>query len=256
MIITISGQYGSGGNEVGDRLAEILNYKILDTQLIVRSREIYFEKSKSADKPDWWPKRKLTSFQETNDSPRLGSALWQAELDLKNDIITYDTSYKDFGAESGSFRRAMLESLTQSVLECVEGGNCIIYGKCSDYILRGRPDAIHAFATADMEVRINRTLNRYNFSSEKVKAPKWLPMSYTLQEAGYLLNMDRRDAIELIYTTDRRRSDLFEFLTGEKWGDPEHFDYQLVGDDLNVDDLANSFLQYVQKRAEESGIAT
>jgi|GEM_PF-1480582 len=252
MIITISGQYGSGGNEIGERLAEILDYRIFDTQLIIRSREIYSEKSESADRPDWWPERRLTPFQEANDFPRLGSALWQAELDLKNDSITHDTSFKDFGSETENYRRAMLESLTQAVLECAEGGDCVLYGKCSDYILRDRQDAVHVFTTADMEVRIKRIMNLYNFSMEKVKGSKWLKASYTIQGAGDLLNMERRDAIELIYTTDKRRSDLFEFLTGEKWGDSEHIDFRIDGNGLNADEAENELIRYVQKKIKES----
>lgn len=43
MIITISGQYGSGGNEIGQAVAEKLGYRILDSQLVVRAREIFKE---------------------------------------------------------------------------------------------------------------------------------------------------------------------------------------------------------------------
>ena len=248
MIITISGQYGSGGNEVGRRLAEILGYRVFDSQIIVRAREIYSEISKSADKPDWWPDKSLEPYNEVHDFPRLGSALGQAELKLKTDRIITEGAFGGYGSETENFRRAMLEAQTKAVLEYAEGGECIIFGKCSDYILHGRNDAIRAFSTAEMEVRINRIMNLYNMNMDRMGGSKWLPPSYTLQEAGQFINMERNEAIALIYSTDRRRSELYEFLTGLKWGDPKNSDYQIVGNDENLEEQTNLLLRFVQSR--------
>ncbi|MCL2392518.1 MAG: cytidylate kinase-like family protein [Oscillospiraceae bacterium] len=248
MIITISGQYGSGGNEIGRSLAEIFGYKILDSQLIVRAREIYAQTSKSADRPDWWPSRSLTSYNEANDFPRLDSALGQAELKLKTDLITSDETFGDYGDETENVRKAMLEAQSRAILEYSEGGGCVIFGKCSDYILRDHKDTIRAFSKADMEVRIKRIMNLYNMNMDKTTGSKWLPPSYTLQEAGQFLDMERRDAIALIYSTDKRRSDLFEFLTGEKWGAGDYIDYHISGNDENLDNQTNMFLEFIRER--------
>jgi len=249
MIVTISGQYGSGGNEIGTRVAEALNYKVLDSQLIVRAREIYTEISKSKNKPDWWPARNLVPFNEANDFPRLASALGQAEMKQKTDLFDMAANYSSYGDESENIRRAMLEAQTKAIMEYSEGGNCLLFGKGSNYILRGRPDTIHAFTTADMEVRIRRIMNLYNFNADKISQSKWMPPSYTLQEAGQFLDMERRDAIDLIYTTDKRRADFFEFLTGEKWGgESEYIDYQINGNDEDLKAETDRFLKFIREK--------
>ncbi|MCL2366286.1 MAG: cytidylate kinase-like family protein [Oscillospiraceae bacterium] len=248
MIITISGQYGSGGNEVGMRLAEIMGYRVFDAQLIVRAREIYTQTGMRDDRPSWWPNLSLKPYDEDDIFPSLGTALGQAELELKSDQMTSDSSFAHLGSEADHFRRAMLESLTGAVMECSEGGDCILFGKCSDFILRGVPDTIHVFSTADMDVRISRIMSQYNLNLDNVGGSQWLAPSYTLQEAGQLLNMERRDALELMYTTDKRRADLFEFLTGERWGDLERFDYHIVGDELNLDVQTSLLLEFVRKK--------
>jgi len=248
MIITISGQYGSGGNEVGMRLAEILDYKVFDAQLIVRAREIYMETGGRADKPSWWPSLSLKPYGDDDIFPRLGTALGQAELELQSDQMTSESSFANLGSETENFRRAMLESLTAAIAEYTKSGDCILFGKCSDFILRGLPDTIHVFSTADMDVRISRIMSQYNLNLDNVRGSKWLPPSYTLQEAGQLLNMERRDALELMYTTDKRRADLFEFLTGEHWGDLAHFDYHIVGNDLDLEMQTSLLLEFVREK--------
>ena len=66
MIITISGQYGSGGNEIGQAVADKLGYRVLDSQLVIRAREI-FKESTGGEKPVWWPSRYNEPFCEEDD---------------------------------------------------------------------------------------------------------------------------------------------------------------------------------------------
>jgi hypothetical protein len=251
MIITISGQYGSGGIKIGNRISEVMGYKLYDSKLIVRAREIYTEISKSKDRPDWWPKRNLMPFHESNDYPSIGafgSALWQAERYLRNEEVTYGSSFQ-YGKDTDSVRKAVYECQAKAVEELSAGGDCVLFGKCADYVLRGRGDVIRAFSSADMELRIDRILNLYNLNIGKISGgSRWLPPSYTLQEAGRVLDMERRDAISLIYETDKRRADLYDFLTGEKWGDPKNYDYQIDGnvEDLNIE--ADKFIEFISER--------
>lgn len=248
MIITISGQYGSGGNEVGIRLAELLNYRMLDAQLVIRAREIYTAKSGSGEKPSWWPSRYNMPFYEEDDIPAPGTAYEQAEFKLKTDLIDAGAAFDDLGPESEGVRRAMLEAQSESILEYVESGNCIILGKCSNFVLRDRKDAVHVFATADLDVRINRIMHLYNITMDKVRGAKWMPPAYVIRNAGRFINMDATTAEELIRSTDKRRAVCYEFITGEKWGDLERFDFHLVGNDHNLDAQTDSLLKFIRER--------
>lgn len=249
MIITISGQYGSGGNEVGARLAEALNYKLLDSQLVVRAREIYTEISGSTEKPIWWPSRYHTPFHEEDDFPRLDTPYEQAEFKLKTDLIATDTSFENLGPVADKVRQAMLEAQSKAILEFAEEGDCILFGKCSNFVLRDYPDSVHVFSTADLEIRIKRIRNLYNMSMKKMRGADGAPSAYTIRDARrFFINMSRKKATELILATDKRRASCYEFITGEKWGDLDRFDFLISGNDLNLDAQTDKLLETVKSK--------
>lgn len=228
MIITISGQYGSGGNEIGQALAEKLGYRVLDSQLVIRAREI-FQASTDGARPAWWPSRYNEPFYEEDDIPAPGTAYEQAKFRLKTDLLDNTEQFEDLGAAADPVRKAMLSAQSQAILEYVEGGNCIIFGKCSNYILRGRPDTIHVFTTAELDCRVKRIMNIYNLTMDKVKGARWFPPAYVVRNAGAFVNMSRATALDLIESTDHRRAACYEFITGEQWGYAPGFDFMLDG---------------------------
>ena len=46
--------------------------------------------------------------------------------------------------------------------------SCVIVGRCSDYILRDRKDALHVFIYADLDSRSKRILERYGESDKPI----------------------------------------------------------------------------------------
>ena len=247
MIITISGQYGSGGDEVGTRLAEILGYKIFESQLVLRAREIYTAAYGGTEKPALQHGSHNTVFHDEDNPPRPGTAYEHAEFKLKADLIYLDAEFEDLGPETDSIRQAVLDAQTKAVFEYAAGGNCVLFGKGSDYILRQRQDAIHIFSKADIEVRVKRVMNLYNLTMGK-KRGGWMQPAYAVQEAEQFVNMGRGAARELIYTTDRRRAAYYEFISGEKWGDPKKFDYIISGNDPDMEKQTDLLLQFVRDK--------
>lgn len=242
MIYTISGQYGSGGNEIGQQLAERLGYRILDSQLVIRAREIFTEESGGAY-PQWWPSRNHQVFDEEDDIPLPGTAYEQAQFKLQTDLIGSTKPFEELGTAADSVRKAMLDAQTKAIMEYIEGGNCVILGKCSNFILRGREDTINVFTIADLNARIKRIQNIYNVTMDIFKGARWHPSAYMVRNAGQFYNMKREVAENLIENTDHRRASCYEFITGEKWGDESKFEYYFncTGEDLSsyVDLLAD-----------------
>ena len=79
--------------------------------------------------------------------------------------------------------------------------DCIIVGRCADYILRDiKPFRI--FVYADMESRISRCHQR---------AP----------EGEHLSDKEMKQMIQKV---DKGRAKYYEFYTGEKWGDKSSYD--------------------------------
>jgi len=248
MIITISGQYGSGGDQVGVRLAELLNYKLWDSELIIRAKDIYDAEYSDTVRPIG-SGRSDAAYCQDNDVPDWSILYKQAEIALQADLMFSDMiNFEEWGPESTTRRKAMLDAQTRAVLECAEGGNCILFSKCSSYILRDHPDAVHAFSTASMEIRIMRIMNTHNIVAEEKRHGKKRLALTNAMLARKMINMDRDAAKDLINKTDKRRADYHEFITGEKWGHPMHFDFHISGNKLDyMEEQTELFLNYIRE---------
>ena len=245
MIITISGQYGSGGDEVASRLAEILGYRIIDSKLVKKARELFTATYGSAEKP---APHFGSLHYSGDDLPRPGTAQERAESALYTDLIYLDAEFDDLGEDTDTIRKAVLDVQSKVVFEYAESGNCILLGKGSDFILRGYPDAIHVFSKADLDIRIERIMNLYNLHMGKIRGIGWMRPAYAVQEAGQYVNMERSAARELILNTDRRRRAYYEFITEEKWGDPKNFDFIISGNEQDIQNQTDLLLQFIRDR--------
>jgi len=247
MIITFSGQYGSGGNEIGTAIAEKLGYRLLDSQLVIRAREIFTEET-GGGKPAWWPSRYGQPFFEEDDIPIPGTAYEQAQFRLETDLIGSTEQFETLGTAADSVREAMLSAQTKAIEEYTEGGNCVIFGKCANFVLRNHPDALHIFVSGDLEQRIKRICNLYNVTMDKVVGARWMPPAYALRDAGRFINMSRHEALSLIETTDHRRASCYEFITGEKWGAKEDYDLFINTDSKHLDKYVEEVMAEIEKR--------
>ena len=92
-------------------------------------------------------------------------------------------------------------------------GPCVIVGRCGDYVLRSYPNLIDVFLCASIEDRTRRIMERYSFS--------------------------KKDAINAIKSTDRRRKTYYENYTHRKWGSIDShqmlFNLSRLGMDKTVD---------------------
>ncbi len=131
-IITISRQFGSGGRELGKRLADRLGYDYYDKEIIDSLAE-----NQGLD-PDYV--RRV-----------LGNHGWQ------NVQLTFRNSFDRVVLDPG-MRTQLLVKEREIIREIAEAGNdCIIVGRDADVIMQDyRPFRI--FACADMEARIRRCL--------------------------------------------------------------------------------------------------
>lgn len=125
--ITISRQYGSGGRELGEKLAKKLGIPFYDKELIAMIAK------------------------EGNIEPSILEANDEVEPDLDN----YSTRLIEPEYQIAMTQRiyAVQETVIKSL---AEKGTCVIVGRCADAIL---PDAVNIFVFADMESRIKRIMS-------------------------------------------------------------------------------------------------
>lgn len=131
-IITINREFGSGGREVGKRLADALGFAYFDTEIV----EAIAERSKV-------------------DPEYVHEVL---ERGVFNDIsLTFAHSFTYAPHHHKSF--AIMESQNEIVKELAAQGDCIIVGKNADTILK-KEKPLKLFIHADMEYKIKRCMAR------------------------------------------------------------------------------------------------
>ena len=130
--ITISRQYGSGGRELGEKLAKKLGIPLSPSSDLMRVTIAMIAKEGNIE----------PSILEAND---------EVEPDLDN----YSTRLIEPEYQIAMTQRiyAVQETVIKSL---AEKGACVIVGRCADAIL---PDAVNIFVFADMESRIKRIMS-------------------------------------------------------------------------------------------------
>lgn len=136
-IITIEREYGAGGSGIAQKLAERLNWKLWDQELTAE-----IARMARCD-------RQMVARMEERVDPlfyRLMKVFMRG---------SYERSLPVNGLE-----HLDADSMVVFMQRVIEGaaaaGNCVIVGRGAPYLLRGRPDAYHAFIYAPIEEKIRR----------------------------------------------------------------------------------------------------
>lgn len=139
-IITIARQYGSGGREIGERVAEILGIKTYDKELIrmaAQSTDIHEQALEKADE---------TAANSLLYTLAMGSNIFGA-------------------AHTGSYNLPINDKLfilqSDVIREIAEKESAVIIGRCADYVLRKNENRLSVFIYADIEKRRERVLERH-----------------------------------------------------------------------------------------------
>jgi len=138
-IITIARQFGSGGHEVGEKLAGKLSIPFYDKALIALaakksglSEEVFAEADEKATSSLLY-------------SMVMGSYAFGSRIPGINEMPIND---KLFIIQSDIIKNAAKE------------GPCVIIGRCADYILREHQNCLNVFIHADKDSRVERVLEK------------------------------------------------------------------------------------------------
>ena len=147
-IITIGREFGSGGCEIGHKLAEKLGIKCYDKDML----DLAAKESGICQE-----------IFESHDEKPTNSFLYSLVMD------TYS-----FGYSSGSYTDMPLNHkvfLAQfdAIKKIADEGPCVLVGRCADYALESYPNVVSIFIRADMEDRIRRVATRLDLTDAKAK---------------------------------------------------------------------------------------
>lgn len=145
IVITIARQYGSGGREIGEKVAAALGIKHYDENLItLAAREGNLDET-VASKADESAANSLL-YTLALGSNFFGSAMNFGYKPPLNDKL--------FLLQSDVIRRAADE------------GSCVIIGRCADYVLREHPKRLSVFVYGDLANRKQRVMERHEGITE------------------------------------------------------------------------------------------
>ena len=195
-IITISREFGSGGRTIGHQVAEALGIPFYDKELV---EQVALESG-------FAPK-----FVEEHGEHSPGST-----------IFSYAFAPHGMHGASHSLSTAdFLWNIQCSViLQLAEKGPCVIVGRNADYILKDRPDCLHAFIHADKEYRADRIVRLYGESEKSPQA--------RLNEK------------------DKRRKVNYQHYTGRSWGQAHNYDICLDSSKLGIETCTEILLKLMK----------
>lgn len=170
-IITISREFGSGGRTIAKMAGEKLGIPVLDYEILAKIA-------------------KESGFAENYIEER-------AENTSISHIISRGLSgLGSYGAASAE--DLLWQAQVKVIEEIAAKENCIIVGRCADFILRDKADLCRVFIYADKETRAHRIVNVYGDNTKK-------------------------DPMTRLKEKDKRRSAFYNYQTDLKWGDPHNY---------------------------------
>jgi len=140
IIITIARQFGSGGREIGERVAAALNIPLYDKEII----------TDAAAKSDLNPE-----VLQNADESAANSLLYTLAMGSNIAGTTMHFGYK----------MPLNDKLFIIQSELIKGyaqeGSCVIIGRCADYVLRDEKNLLRLFIYGELESRKARIAERH-----------------------------------------------------------------------------------------------
>lgn len=197
-VIVIGRQFGSGGHDIGKALAKKLGFEFYDNEII----------QMAAGSTGYTPQ-----FIKDREENMTNSFLY----DLVNQMYIYSDT-------QAAPQDKIFESEGKVIRELADKGNCVIVGRCADYVLKDRPNCLKVYLHAPRDFRIKRIMKTENLSEE--------------------------EAIQKIRQADRRRSDNYRYYTHRIWGHSSNYDLTIdtkIGVDA-VEEIISRTMELEQKQ--------
>jgi cytidylate kinase len=138
-IVTISREYGSGGYEISQKVADALDFKFYDKELIAQIAEKLLVSE---------------SFMKNTEDKLIRRNIFRETFPILSNGENQDADF--VFSQQGKF-----------IVELAEKGNCVIAGRRADYYLRDNPNAFHLFFYADTDFKVERICRMDNCTEEE-----------------------------------------------------------------------------------------
>ena len=152
-IITIGRQFGSGGKEIGQKVADYYGIKCYDKELIahVAKNSGFCQEM----------------IQQQDERPT-NSFLYNLVMD------TYSFGYNASSFVDMPISQKVFLAQFDTIKQLAEEGPCVFIGRCADSALSDRSNVINLFIYADEEYRIKEIMGRFADINTEQKAKDFM----------------------------------------------------------------------------------
>lgn len=145
-VITITRQYGSGGREIGRKLAETFGVPFYDNEIISQAaKETGFAEA---------------TFEKAEDKAS-NSLLYSLAMGM-NVFSGQEVGYAGLSLDDRIFL-----AKSKVIRKVAAEGPCVIVGHCADYILKEQENVVNLFIQAAPDFRISRSIEIDNLQKGK-----------------------------------------------------------------------------------------
>ncbi len=187
MIITIGREFGSYGHVIGRELAKKLGIKYYDKESLALE-------AKKSDKYE-----ELRDFYE--------------EQPINGLLYVIATDSRSNGQRKVPF---------EFIRRIAEKEDCVIVGRCGNYILKGHPEMTSVFVHAPKEYRIDKTAADRKISAEKAK--------------------------RLVEKEDKEREGFHTYFADEKWNEADGYQLTIDSSVISIEDAVDLIIDFVHKK--------
>lgn len=145
-VINLGRQLGSGGKEIGEKLAQEFGIAFYDKELI-----------KLASEESGLCKEFFEKADEKASQSIIGGLFGTRFPFISDGAIPYGSCLSN---------DALFKIQSDVIRELAEKQSCLFVGRCADYILRDHPRCVNIFVSASKEARIERLMHIHHISTE------------------------------------------------------------------------------------------
>ncbi len=209
-VIVIGRQFGSGGHEIGVKLAEKLGIPLYDKEILAHI----------AEEQGITPERLHKMDENLRGNHLLNVGIQAQKFNIYNVGLLFETDTSTMIS-----RDQVYEWQAEKIRELADQGPCIIIGRCADDVLRDDPGLISVFITAPLIVREERIARLYpNHPRENYESH-----------------------IEFIQKMDKARANYYSFHTDREWADMGNYHLCLDSSKLGIDGTVDLLAAYVER---------
>lgn len=190
--ITITREFGSMGREIGKRVADKLGFKYYDRDIIENAAPLAGENLEILGKYDG------------------------------HDYSPFAKMAHPLGYGSRSLQKKLFDAESSIIMEYAHYDDCVIIGRCSDYILRNKENNLSVFIFAPYQERLE------NCKKE--------------------LRLSDADAIRYISSVDKGREDFYRMITKSRFDDIENRNLMIDSSYLGIEGTADLIVSMVKKK--------